>query len=76
MATNKERIKKLKVEISGLQESVSRMERGFNDKMHHLEEMINQLSKNVCTSREGAGQKEGIREVQARIYKDEMDIGR
>jgi len=43
MATNKERIENLEVALGGLQDSISRMELGLNDKLHHMEEVINKL---------------------------------
>jgi len=43
MATNKERIENLEAELGGLQHSVSQMELGLNDKLHHMEEVINKL---------------------------------
>ena len=53
MANNKERIEILEANLGGLQESVNRMEMGFNEKMHQLEKMINQLAKTVCVNKKG-----------------------
>ena len=44
MATNKERIENLEVSLGGLHDSVSRMELGMTDKLHHLEDAISKLS--------------------------------
>ena len=48
MATHKERIENLEAGPGGLQDSRSRMELGLNDKLQHMEEAINQLSR-LCS---------------------------
>ncbi|KAF2299217.1 hypothetical protein GH714_030989 [Hevea brasiliensis] len=44
MATNKERIEHLEAGLGGLQNSLSTMEKGVNDKLHHLEEAISKMT--------------------------------
>ena len=44
MASNKERIENLEVELGGLQDSFSRMEMGVNEKLLHLEDAISKIS--------------------------------
>jgi chromosome segregation ATPase len=54
MATNKERIENLEAELGGLQDSVSRMELGLNDKLHHMEEVINKLSMALLSTKDSS----------------------
>ena len=44
MATNKKRIELLEVSVGGLQDTMSHMELGVNDKLHQLEVAINRIS--------------------------------
>ena len=44
MATNKEKIELLEVSVGGLQDNMSRMELGINNKLHQLEVAINRIS--------------------------------
>ncbi|KAJ9176931.1 hypothetical protein P3X46_012192 [Hevea brasiliensis] len=50
MATNKERIENLEVGLRGLQNSFNTMEKGVNDKLHHLEEAINKMTALLMTN--------------------------
>jgi len=54
MATNKERIENLKVALGGLQDSMSRMVLGLNDKLHHMEEVINKLSMALLSTKDSS----------------------
>ena len=49
MGTNKERIEHLESELHSVQEGLHRMEMGMNDKLHHLEEVLNRLSNTLLT---------------------------
>ena len=51
MTTDKEGIKSLEVGFSSLQESMNIMEMGFNEKMHQLEEVVNQLFKTLISNK-------------------------
>ena len=47
MATNKERIELLEVSIGGLQDNMSRMELGVNNKLHQLKAVSNRISEAI-----------------------------
>ena len=51
MAYNKERIEALEVGLSGVQDGMQRLELGVTDKLHHLEETINKLSKALLSTK-------------------------
>ena len=48
------------------------MEMRFNDKMHQLKEIINQLSKALFANREGVGHNDDNQEVQFHNNKDKV----
>ncbi|KAF2283258.1 hypothetical protein GH714_043610 [Hevea brasiliensis] len=49
MATNKKQIQNLEAGLRGLQNSFSTMEKGVNNKLHHLEEAINKMTALLTT---------------------------
>lgn len=60
MATNKERIERVEVEIGGLQDKMNQMELGLMDKLHHLKEAFSKLADSISTSRGTASQQENV----------------
>ncbi|KAH9768733.1 Integrase catalytic domain-containing protein [Citrus sinensis] len=52
MTTNNERIERVEAELGSMQDSMQRMEMGFNDKLHHLEEVISKLADSISASKE------------------------
>ena len=52
MGTNKERIKQLEVRLGGLQDDMSQMELGLNDKLQQMQETSNRLSKALLSNKE------------------------
>jgi hypothetical protein len=72
MATNKERIENLEAELGGLQDSVSRMELGLNDKLHHMEEVINKLSVALLSTKDPSSSNTNDRSGHSRHNKEEF----
>ena len=52
MAYNKERIEALEVGLGGVQDGMQRLELSVTDKLHHLEETINKLSRALLSTKE------------------------
>ena len=51
MATNKERIERLEVELGSLQNGMHQMELRINEKLHHLEETLSKLTESITASK-------------------------
>ena len=52
MGTNKEQIEQLEVGLRGLQDGMSQMELGLNDKLQQMQETINKLSEALLSNKE------------------------
>ena len=55
MASNKERIENLEVELGRLQDTFSRMEMGVNEKLLHMEDAISKISEALFESSSKSG---------------------
>ena len=77
MAYNKERIEALEVGLSGVQDGMQRLELGVTDKLHHLEETINKLSKALLSTKEPSrNNNNNWREESSCSYHEKNDDGR
>jgi len=52
MASNKERIRALEVGLGGVQDGMQQLELGVTNKLHHLEETINELLETFLSTKE------------------------
>ncbi|KAA8537020.1 hypothetical protein F0562_029498 [Nyssa sinensis] len=79
MTTNKERIENLEVGLGGLQDSMGRLELGFADKFHQMEDTLNKLTEVLLSNKEGSNNNTNDRNGDAnqwwqwlrRAYKEE-----
>ena len=52
MGTSKERIEQLEIGLGAIQDGLQQMEIGMNDKLHHMEEVLNQLASTLLADQE------------------------
>ncbi|RVW67264.1 Retrovirus-related Pol polyprotein from transposon 412 [Vitis vinifera] len=77
MAYNKERIEALEVGLGGVQDGMQRLELGVTDKLHHLEETINKLSRALLSTKEPSrNNNNNWREESSCSYHEKNDDGK
>ncbi|KAA8538159.1 hypothetical protein F0562_027767 [Nyssa sinensis] len=72
MTTNKERIKNLEVGPGGLQDSMRRLELGFADKFHQMEDTLNKLMEALLSHKEGSSNNTNDHNGRFRYNRDEL----
>ena len=56
MTTNKEHIERIEADLGSLQDKISRMEFGINDKLQRMEDTISKLGESFSASRGATSQ--------------------
>ena len=74
MTTNKERIERIEADLESLQDRISRMEFGINDKLQRMEDTISKLAESFSASRGATSQ--GNASSTARPIREESEGGR
>ncbi|XP_037496276.1 uncharacterized protein LOC119371008 [Jatropha curcas] len=75
MTTNKERIENLEVSIGGLQDNLSKMELGVNDKLQQPEVAINKLSSVLLTNTPSSNVTDQTGQSSNRRYRENTEAG-